>query len=108
MQRHGLQLESPLGKISLRHVKATETPADIGVVDIVVFAVKLYDIENAAAAVVPLVGPGTRVVTLLNGIDSVDALARFLPRSQVVGVLLMFSSISKGRVWSSIGAAPPH
>ena len=36
-------------------------------------------------AIVPLVGPATRVVTLQNGIDSVDAVARIVPRSQVVG-----------------------
>src|SRR5438552_4817031 len=85
MQQHGLRLESQLGEIVLRHLKATETPADIGFVDVVVFAVKLYDTESAAAAIVPLVGPATRVVTLQNGIDSVDTLARFVPRSQVVG-----------------------
>ena len=44
-----------------------------------------YDSEEAAAAIVPLVGSETRVVTLQNGIDSVETLARFVPRSQVVG-----------------------
>jgi 2-dehydropantoate 2-reductase len=85
MQQCGLRLQSPLGSINLSHVRATDTPGDIGVVDIVVFAVKLYDVETAAAAIVPLVGPGTRVVTLQNGIDSIDIVARYVPRSQVVG-----------------------
>ena len=85
MQQKGLRVESPLGEIHLRHVTATETPADVGFVDIVVFAVKAYDTESAAAAIVPLVGPATRVVTLQNGVDSVDAVARVVPRSQVVG-----------------------
>lgn len=85
MQQKGLRVESPLGEIVLRHVNATETPADVGFVDMVVFAVKAYDTESAAAAIVPLVGPTTRVVTLQNGVDSVDAVARIVPRSQVVG-----------------------
>ena len=85
MQRNGLRVESPLGEIILRHVRANETPVDIGFVDIVVFAVKANDTERAGAAIVPLVGPATRVVTLQNGIDSVNALARTVPRSQVVG-----------------------
>lgn len=85
MQRHGLRVESPLGEIILRHVRATETPVDIGFVDVVVFAVKANDTERASVAIVPLVGPATRVVTLQNGIDSVDAVARIVPRSQVVG-----------------------
>ena len=76
---------APLGEIHLRHVTATETPADVGFVDMVVFAVKAYDTDSAAAAIVPLVGPATRVVTLQNGVDSVDAVARVVPRSQVVG-----------------------
>ena len=85
MRRSGLQVRSQLGDIALPHVTATETPAEIGTVDIVIFAVKLYDTESAAAAMIPLVGPETRVVTLQNGIDSVNALARFAPRSQIVG-----------------------
>ena len=85
MRRSGLRLHSPLGDLHLRNVRATERPADIGAVDVVIFAVKLFDSEEAGAAIVPLVGPETRVVTLQNGIDSVETLARFVPRSQVVG-----------------------
>jgi hypothetical protein len=66
MQQKGLRVESPLGEIHLRDVTATETPADVGFVDIVVFAVKAYDTDSAAAAIVPLVGPATRVVTGVN------------------------------------------
>jgi 2-dehydropantoate 2-reductase len=81
----GLRLQSPLGDLHLCNVRAAERPADIAAVDIVIFAVKLFDSEEAAAAIVPLVGSETRVVTLQNGIDSVEMLARFVPRSQVVG-----------------------
>ena len=81
MRSHGLQLESPLGNVSLPQVRATETPREIGYVDIVFFTVKLYDSERAAAAIVPMVGRETRVVTLQNGIDSVETLARSVPRA---------------------------
>jgi 2-dehydropantoate 2-reductase len=67
MRRSGLRLKSQVGDTVLGRVRATETPAEIGAVDIVIFAVKLYDTESAAAAMVPLVGPATRVVTLQNG-----------------------------------------
>ncbi len=85
LRQNGLRLQSPLGDLHLRNVRATEWPADIAAVDIVIFAVKLFDSEDAAATIVPLVGSETRVVTLQNGIDSVETLARFVPRSQVVG-----------------------
>jgi 2-dehydropantoate 2-reductase len=85
MRRNGLRLKSQHGDLTLPRVKATATPTEIGPVDIVIFAVKLYDTESAAAAMAPLVGATTRVVTLQNGVDSCDALARFVPRSQIVG-----------------------
>jgi 2-dehydropantoate 2-reductase len=85
LRSNGLHLQSPLGDLHLPHVRATERPADIGAVDVVIFAVKLFDTEEAAAAIVPLVGQKTRVVTLQNGIDSVQTLARSVHGSQVVG-----------------------
>lgn len=56
----------------------------MGFVDLVIFAVKLYDSESAAAAIVPMVGPKTKVVTLQNGIDSVATLAKHVPHQQIV------------------------
>ena len=96
MRRSGLRLKSQLGDIVLPRVRATETPAEIGAVDIVIFAVKLYDTESAAAAIVPLVGQETRVVTLQNGIESVDTLARFAPRPQIVGGATYMSARLEG------------
>jgi 2-dehydropantoate 2-reductase len=63
----------------------------------VVFAVKAYDTESAAAAIVPLIGPATRVVTLQNGVDSVDAVARIVPRSQVLEEPLILRGLSNVR-----------
>jgi 2-dehydropantoate 2-reductase len=85
MRRSGLSVTSPLGDVVLRHVTASEDTAEIGPVDIVVFAVKTYDTETAAAALKPLLSATTRVVSLQNGIDSVTALTRHVPREQVVG-----------------------
>ncbi|MDI7924218.1 ketopantoate reductase family protein [Ferirhizobium litorale] len=84
MRDNGLRLESPLGNVDLPRVTATDDPAEIGKVDIVVVAVKLYDCEAAGSSLAPLVGTNTRVVTLLNGIDSADILAGFVPRAQIV------------------------
>ncbi len=94
MQAQGLRVESPLGEIELPQVSATDKPADVGFVDVVIFAVKLYDSETAAAELVPLVGPATKVVTLQNGIDSVATLAKYLPRPQIVpGATYLSASI---------------
>jgi 2-dehydropantoate 2-reductase len=85
MREHGLRVKSPFGDFYLREVTASDTPADLDPVNIVIFAVKLYDTEKAAKDILPLVGPDTRVVTLQNGIDSIDTISSFVPRAQVIG-----------------------
>jgi 2-dehydropantoate 2-reductase len=85
IREHGLKIESVRGDLHLRDVQATADPADVGAVDIVLFAVKLWDTEIAAQAARPLVGPATRVITLQNGVDSVERVAPILGDDHVVG-----------------------
>jgi 2-dehydropantoate 2-reductase len=80
----GLRIESGRGDLHLK-VNATDDPHSVGPVDIVLFAVKLWDTEAAAAQARPLLGAGTRVVTLQNGIDSVERLAPILGADHVAG-----------------------
>lgn len=84
LRSRGLRLESPRGNLSLP-VRATDTPAEIGHADIVLLTVKMYDVEPAAEAIRPLVGPDTVVVTLQNGVEAVDLVARHLGREHVAG-----------------------
>jgi hypothetical protein len=53
--------------------------------DVVLFTVKLYDAERAAAQLGPLIGPDTMVVTLQNGVDAVDIVARHVGREHTAG-----------------------
>jgi 2-dehydropantoate 2-reductase len=85
IRAHGLKIESVLGDLHLTDIRATDDPAAVGVVDIVLFAVKLWDTETAAQAARPLVGPSTRLITLQNGIDSVERIAPILGKDAVVG-----------------------
>ena len=85
MRKHGLKIESVRGDLQLPKVNVTDDPKSVGPVDIVLFAVKLWDTEQAAERTKPLVGPGTRVITLQNGIDSLDRLAAILPPECVIG-----------------------
>ncbi len=85
LRTSGLRLESPKGDLHLPQVSATDDPAAIGPVDLVLFAVKLYDTDSALALLPPLVGPDTVVVPLQNGVDSVEILARAVGRPHVAG-----------------------
>ena len=57
----------------------------VGVVDLVIFAVKAYDNDAAIPQLAPLVGSETAVLTLQNGIDSTMQLAAALGESAVLG-----------------------
>ena len=70
MRARGLRVESPLiGDFVLPEVKVTDDPASIGPVDLVFITVKSYALTDAARAIGPLIGKGTVVIPLLNGVD---------------------------------------
>src|SRR4051794_27936803 len=78
MKRDGLKVMSPRGDTHLTPTQATDNPAEIGAVDIVLFCVKLWDVESAGEAIKPLVGPSTAVIPLQNGIDAAERLLPIL------------------------------
>lgn len=81
---NGLTLKSANGDLHLQPVSATDDPAQIGTVDIVLFAVKQYDTETAAKAIKPLIGADTAAVTLQNGMDKDERLRAVLGRGHVM------------------------
>lgn len=83
--REGLRIESALGDLHLKDVNVTDDPKQIGPVDVVLFAVKLWDTETAGEQARSLVGSGTRVITLQNGVDSVERLAPILGDDATIG-----------------------
>jgi 2-dehydropantoate 2-reductase len=85
LRTSGLRLESPKGVLHLHRVNATDDPSTIGPVDVVLFTVKLYDTESAAARLPTLIGPDTVVVPLQNGVDSVEMLTPVVGRPHVAG-----------------------
>jgi 2-dehydropantoate 2-reductase len=85
MQDKGLKLESERGDIHLMPTQATDDPASVGPVDIVLFCTKLWDVENAGTAIKPMVGADTAVIPLQNGVDASERLAPILGASAVMG-----------------------
>jgi 2-dehydropantoate 2-reductase len=85
IRRDGLIVESGLGNLHLKSVTVANDPKAIGPVDCVLFAVKLWDTEAAGEQTKPLVGTDTRVITLQNGVDSVERLAPILGDAATIG-----------------------
>jgi 2-dehydropantoate 2-reductase len=100
LRRSGLILKSTAGDIHLPRVNATDDPGSVDPVDVVIFAVKLWDTEAAGARIKPIVGPHTRVITLQNGIDSVERLQPILGDVVVGGTAKIASVIAEPGVIS--------
>jgi 2-dehydropantoate 2-reductase len=85
MRKNGLRIEGGRGETLINPVQATDNPADIGVVDLVLFCVKLWDVEAAGNSIRPIVGPDTSVIPLQNGVDTPERLAAILGTRAVMG-----------------------
>lgn len=85
MRERGLKVRAHDGDFEVEPARACERPSEVGPVDLVLFCVKMWDVERAAAAVRPLVGEGTGVITLQNGVEAVDLVARSVGREHVLG-----------------------
>jgi len=84
IRERGLMIWSPLGDFIVR-AQAEDDPARIGPVDVVLLAVKTYDNPTALPMLTHLAGTSTVVITLQNGVDSVDEVAAVVGPERVLG-----------------------
>jgi 2-dehydropantoate 2-reductase len=67
LRAQGLRLQEG-GETLVARVQASATPAELGVQDLVVVAVKAPAMAEVAQAIRPLLGPDTMVLTAMNGV----------------------------------------
>ena len=112
MRQHGLLIENEAqGNIHVPKVRVSDDPAALGVADLVILSVKLWDTESAVRAIKPLLGPNTGVLSLQNGVIKDDILRRTLtdmgidPAPMVMGgVGYVATHISRPGVIHQVGA----
>ena len=92
IRRDGLSLRGENGDIHINPTSATDNPSSIGPVDIVLFCVKLYDVESAAELIKPLIKKDTIVISFLNGIYLPERLAKIIGKEHVIGGAAFHSS----------------
>ena len=85
MQAGGLALETPKGTLKVDGARFVATAAEVGGCDVILFAVKAYDIEAAAAPLKPLVDADACIVSVLNGVDHQDRIAGVVGAVGAVG-----------------------
>jgi 2-dehydropantoate 2-reductase len=67
LQLHGLRLNQA-GTVTSQAVKSSAKPAELGVQDLVVLAVKAPSLPEVVRQIAPLIGPNTTVLTAMNGV----------------------------------------
>lgn len=84
LRRDGLIVASPGGDLTVSPVDATDDTRDLGEMDVVLLCVKTWQVASAAAALTPMVGAHTAVVTLQNGVDAPAEVAAVVGQNAVV------------------------
>jgi 2-dehydropantoate 2-reductase len=92
MRSQGLKVRSERGDIHLVPTCATDDLAEVGKVDIVLFCVKLWDVESAGQHIKPLIGADTAVIPLQNGVDAPERLLPILGSNAVMGGVAQISA----------------
>jgi 2-dehydropantoate 2-reductase len=100
IQEQGLQVESADGDYAIRPAHVTDDPAGIGPVDLVLLAVKAWQVPQAIETMRPLVGAETFVVPLLNGVEAPEQLTSAFGVHRALGGLcgLYGSVVGPGRI----------
>ncbi|MGH3346144.1 MAG: 2-dehydropantoate 2-reductase [Nocardioides sp.] len=104
IQRDGLRVESVRGDFHVTDARATDEPSEVGEVDLVVVAVKTWQLAAALPLLVPLVGDGTAVLTTQNGVEAPEQVAASVGQGAVLpGAVKIFAMVTAPGVVSHIG-----
>lgn len=105
VRREGIRVESVDGNLHLESVQAYRSPEEVGVVDWVIVAWKATANGRFAEVLGPLVGPGTKILTLQNGLGNDVALAGLFGSKRVFGGLcfVCINRLSAGFVRHTAG-----
>lgn len=85
MRKDGLRIAGGAEPIAVPKVNATDDPASIGPVDMILFTVKLWDTESAARSLLPCIGPDTGLISFQNGVQKDDMLRPIVSDTALIG-----------------------
>ena len=92
IQQTGLSVDSIRGDFVVNPAKATDSTESVGAVDVVILAIKGWQLDDAILQMKPLVGDTTVIVPLLNGIEHMEALVSAFGSEHVLGGVCRISA----------------
>ncbi|MGO9453296.1 MAG: ketopantoate reductase family protein [Candidatus Binataceae bacterium] len=84
VRERGLEVKSIRGDLSVA-IGATDNPREFAPYDLILFCVKAYDTDVAAAAIRGCLKPGGAILTLQNGVENEARLAAIFGREAIMG-----------------------
>lgn len=93
IQANGLKLAGPTGNAQITNAQATDDPGKLAPVDVVLFCVKLFDTEDAARAIRPLLAKGGVCIGLQNGVDGMQRIGAVVGEDRVMGGVAYVSAL---------------
>jgi 2-dehydropantoate 2-reductase len=87
LRTRGLRVKSKLAGEFTLPVRATDSPNEVGPVDLILFCVKTYDTDSAAESIRPLIGAETMLLSLQNGVDNAERIARIAGHDSGLGAV---------------------
>jgi 2-dehydropantoate 2-reductase len=87
LRLRGLTVKSRLAGEFTLPVRATDTPNEVGPVDLILFCVKTYDTDTAAQSIDPLIGAETMLLSLQNGVDNAERIAQIAGHDSGLGAV---------------------
>ena len=92
IQQTGLSVDSIRGDFVVNPAKATDSTESVGDVDVVILAIKGWQLDEAIFQMKPLIGDNTLIVPLLNGIEHMEALVNAFESEHVLGGVCRISA----------------
>jgi 2-dehydropantoate 2-reductase len=92
IRHEGLKVKSIHGDFRVFPANATEDPAKVEPVDLVLFCVKTYNTDEAAEGIHLVIGPRTAVLSLQNGVDAAERIGKVVGMEHVIGGATWLSS----------------
>ncbi len=97
ISKRGLKITGLLGNHHIRNIVCFTHAADVkkkikAPFDFILLTVKTYDTEHAVKEIAPLVGEGTQIISLQNGLTNIDALKKSVPVKNIIAGRVIFGA----------------
>jgi 2-dehydropantoate 2-reductase len=96
VRANGLRIALPGAEFTVGKIPATADPAEVGPVDVLIQAAKLYDLAETSRAMLPMVGPKTMVLPVQNGVTATEEVGAIVGPERVAGGLVYINASLQG------------